>query len=217
MSQELPSPPHEKDLTADDDLDEESEESESEEEPSKAHLRHVKAEIEELAIIALHLDHRIMSGFPEHVLHTDCGKEMLATIGAQYVFAEKRGQNSEKVLRRALLAIAQDKGHILRKLFEDYSTRANSLMQGAKIWKNGSNVDTANILMRQRDGTVDTRFVHRSAVQKLCQVMADILGDHTYDLQKRLAMREAVVEAHATFGKELMLQVQHQEGSEGDA
>lgn len=217
MPEALPLPPPKEDLKKNGTLAEDDYENESEEELSSVHLRHVKAEIEELAVIAINSNHRIMSGFPDHVLHTDCGKEMLTTISAQYVLAEKQGRSSEEGLKRALLAIAQDKGHVVSNLFAAYAERSNAIMQGVPIWKSTSTIDTANILIRKRDGKVDTRTVYRSAVQKLCETMANILGDHSYDFKKRVAMREAVVATHTAFGKELMRQAQSEEGSEGDA
>ena len=217
MPEAIPLPPPEEDTKKNDNTAEADDDSESDEEPSSSHLHNIKAEIEELAVIAMHCNVRNMKGFPDHVLHTDCGKEMLTTVSAQYLLAEKQRKNPVDALRRALQAISEDKGHILSNLFADYAARSNALMKDARIWKSPSTVETANILMRQKDGTVDTRTIFRSAVERLCKAMADVLGDHTYDFEKRVAMRETVTVAHTAFGKELTRLVLPEEGGEGDA
>ncbi len=203
MPEALPLPPPEEDLKKNDNSAEDDDESASDEEPSNGHLHNIKTEIEELAVVAMHSNVRITKGFPEHVLHTDCGKEMLVTISAQYILAEKHGKNPVAALKRALQAIGQDKGHILSTLFTNYAERSNALMTEVPIWKSASTVDTANIIMRKKDGSVDTRMIYRSAVQRLCEAMASILDDSSYCFEKRVAMREVVATTHTAFGKEL--------------
>jgi hypothetical protein len=142
---------------------------------------------------------------------------MLTTISAQYLLAEKQGKNPVDALKRALLAIGQDRGHILSKLYTDYAQRSNAFMTGVPIWKNASTVDSATIIIRKKDGTVDTTMVYRSAVQRLCESMASILGDSSYCFEKRVAMREAVATTQSVFGQELTQLALQEEESEDDA
>lgn len=168
----------------------------------EGHMRHVKAEIEEFIAHTLSSNHRIMKGFPEHVLHTDCGKDMLTTLTTQYALAQQRGRDPVATLKRILLAIAHDRGNVVSNLFLDYAMRANAVMDGSRKWKTPSDVDEAHILVRHhKDGNADFKTIHRGAVQSLCQVMADSLEDYKFD--KRLAMREVVPATHAAFLQQL--------------
>ena len=192
---------------------EDTHDEDTEEDESKSHLRNVRDELEEFIVCTLNANHRLMNGLPHNVLHTDCGKELLTNLTAVFIVAEKRKQDPIKALKRGLLAIAKDRGHIISNLFQHYADRAHGIMNGSSLWKDGcSNADVANIVVRTKDGKVEFKTVNRGTVQQLCTLLANQIEDYAFD--KRLQMREAVQDSQQTFGKTLTTMALEQSFSE---